>query len=78
MSKSLDKAIRMCDMKASYRVEKARFPGKYVCYFFVDGRMNVDERGTDGTGLKLYDSEDKAEAAGKCYLAKMKRNGFEV
>ena len=78
MSIALDKAIRMCDMKASYRVEKARFPGKYICYFFVDGRMNADERGTDGTGLKLYDSEDKAEAAGKRYLAKMKRNGFEV
>ena len=78
MSESLDKAIRMCDMKASYKVDKSRFPGKYVCYFFVDGRMNTDERGTGGTGLKLYDSEDKAEVAGKRDLAKMKRNGFEV
>ena len=78
MRSALDKAIRMCDMKASYKVEKSRLPGKQVCYFFVDGRMNTDERGTDGTGLKLYDSEDKAEVAGKRYLAKMKKNGFEV
>lgn len=78
MSSTLDKAIRVCDMDASYKVEKSRFPGKFICYFFVNGRMNSDERGTDGTGLKLYDSEDKAEAAGKRYLAKMKRNGFKV
>lgn len=78
MEKSLDKAIRMCDMNASYKVEKSRFPGKFICYFFVNGRVNSDERGTDVTGLKLYDSESKAEAAGKRYLAKMKKNGFEV
>ena len=78
VSKNLDKAIRMCDMKASYKVEKSRFDGKFICYFLVDGRTNKDERGTDGTGLKLYDSEDNAEAAGKRYIAKMKRNGFEV
>lgn len=75
---TMDEAISACDMKASYKVEKSRFDGKFICYFLVDGRTNKDERGTDGTGLKLYDSEDKAEAAGKRYLAKMKRNGFEV
>lgn len=33
MSKNLDKAIRMCDMNASYKVEKSRFDGKFICYF---------------------------------------------
>ena len=82
MSSALGKAIRMCDMKASYRVEKSHgvggAAGKYVCIFFVNGLVNFDERGTYGTGNKLYETKEKAEAAGKRYLAKMKKNGFEV
>ena len=84
MAKSavLDKAIRMCDMIASYRVEKSHgvggAAGKYVCTFFLDGRIDYDNRGTNGTGGKLYETKEQAEAAGKRYLAKMKRNGFEV
>ena len=82
MSKSLDKAIKLCDMKASYTVEKSRgvgsAAGKWVCNFFVGGRPDYDQRGTNGTACKLYETKEQAEAAGKRYLAKMKRNGFEV
>ena len=82
MSKNLDKAIRICDMNASYTVEKSKgvggASGKYVCTFFVNGRIDYDQKGTNGTGCKLYETEEQAEAAGKRYLVKMKRNGFEV
>lgn len=64
-------------MKASYIVEKSRF-GDWQCTFFVGGYPNFDERGTDGTGLKFYETEEKAIAAGKRYLVKMKKNGFEI
>lgn len=82
MSSALDKAIRMCDMKASYKVWKSQgvggAAGKYVCTFLLDGFVDYDQRGTNGTGGKLYETKEQAEAAGKRYLAKMKKNGFEV
>ena len=65
-------------MKASYRVEHSTLHGKYVCWFLINGRANRDERGTAGTGCKLYDSWYKAQAAVKRYLCKMKKNGFNV
>lgn len=64
-------------MTASYKVEKS-YLGDWCCYFYAGGFPNTDERGTNGTGLKLYESKDKAEAAGKRYLKKMAKNGFEV
>ena len=82
MSSELDKAIRMCDMKASYSVWKSQgvggAAGKWVCTFLLDGHIDYDQRGTNRTGGKLYETKEQAEAAGKRYLAKMKRNGFEV
>lgn len=65
-------------MKAGYRVERSTVHGKFVCWFLINGRVNKDERGTDGTGIKFYDSREKAEAAGKRYLRKMKKNGFTI
>ena len=64
-------------MTAAYKVEQTYF-GEYACYFLIDGKCDTDERGTNGTGLKLYQSEEKAEAAGKRYLKKMQKNGFEI
>lgn len=64
-------------MKASYKVERSRF-GDWVCTFYINGRLDYDERGTNGTGCKLYESEAKAEAAGKRYLKKMQNNGFII
>lgn len=64
-------------MTASYRVSVSRF-GDWMCHFYVDGRADTDERGTDGTGLKIYATRAKAEAAGKRYLKKMQKNGFET
>lgn len=64
-------------MTASYKTYKSRF-GDWVCTFYVDGYPDFDERGTDGTGCKLYETEQKAIAAGKRYLKKMKKNGFTV
>lgn len=84
MAKStvLDKAIRLCDMKASYEVWESQgvggAAGKWVCTFLLDGHIDYGNRGTNGTGGKLYETKELAEAAGKRYLAKMKKNGFEV
>lgn len=65
-------------MKAGYRVNHSTLHGKYVCWFLLNGRANRDERGTAGTGCKLYDSYEKADAAGKRYLKKMQKNGFII
>ena len=64
-------------MTASYRVEKTHF-GEWCCNFLVNGCRDNSAHGTDGTGLKLYQTEEKAVAAGKRYLKKMKQNGFTV
>jgi hypothetical protein len=64
-------------MTANYKVEKSRW-NDYICRFYIDGYPDRDERGTDGTGLKFYETEAKAEAAGKRYLKKMKKNGFDI
>ena len=65
-------------MKASYEVAKD-FRGKeWICYFKVDGKADFDCRGTDGLGLKLYSTKEKAIAAGKRYLKKMQKNGFTI
>ena len=64
-------------MKASYIVEKSRW-GDWICNFYIDNYPDFDERGTNGTGLKFYGTREKAEQAGKRYLKKMKKNGFDV
>lgn len=64
-------------MNASYSVNKTCWE-RWMCSFYVDGHLNTDERGTDGTGLKFYGTREKAEAAGKRYLKKMQKNGFEI
>ena len=64
-------------MKASYTVRETCW-GRWSCNFYIDNRPNFDERGTDGTGLKFYGTKEKAETAGKRYIKKMQRNGFEV
>lgn len=65
-------------MKASYRIEEVYWGNEWACNFFVDGRSNCDERGTNGTGCKIYPTKEKAEDAGKRYLKKMQKNGFEI
>lgn len=67
----------MTTMKASYRVYKSHL-GDWVCMFYLGTQLNNDHRGTSGTGCKLYETEAKAEAAGKYYLKTMKKNGFEI
>lgn len=61
-------------MKASYKVWQ--FGDKWTCAFLVDGRYNYDAHGTCGTGVKLYDTEEKANEAGKRYIRKMLKLGF--
>lgn len=65
-------------MKASYCVEKGYNDNSYICYFKIDGKPNYGERGTDGTGLKIYSTEEKAISAGKRYIRKMQANGFDI
>lgn len=62
-------------MKASYKIFKC-YLGGWCCEFYVGNDKNYEERGTDGTGLKIYETREKAEAAGKRYLKKMQKNGF--
>lgn len=61
-------------MKAEYRV--FQFHEKWACRFLVDGRPHYEAHGTDGTGIKLYETESKAVAAGKRYTKKMTKLGF--
>lgn len=65
-------------MKASYDVKACYVGTGYICFFKIDNQLNFDERGTYGTGCKIYPTKEKAEAAGKRYLRKMKNNGFEI
>ena len=65
-------------MTASYKVFYSKLRDQYVCMFHVNKRLNKDERGTDGTGVKLYDSFKQADEAGKRYLRKMSKNGFTI
>ena len=65
-------------MTASYKVVYSKLHDLYICEFHIDNRLNKDERGTDGTGLKLYHSCKQASEAGKRYLRKMEKNGFTV
>lgn len=62
-------------MTVSFSVTKTRFDN-FACCFLVDNRPNFDEYGTDRTGLKLYETQEKAVKAGKRYLRKMAKNGF--
>ena len=64
-------------MTASYNTEITYF-GQWCCYFLVDGHPDTDQSGPSGTGCKIYGCREKAENAGKRYLRKMKKNGFDV
>ena len=64
-------------MKASYYVYQSH-ANDWVCVFCCGGYPDTDAHGTDGTGCKLYATKEKAEAAGKRYLKKMQKNGFEI
>lgn len=64
-------------MKATYEVYKGHWENDWVCMFKLDGRINKDERGTEGTGCKIYKTQESAIVAGKRYVRKMKKNGFQ-
>ena len=64
-------------MTASYKIDKC-YLGGWCCYFYAGGYPNTDEHGTNGTGVKIYETKEKAEAAGKRYIKKMAKNGFTV
>lgn len=42
--------------------------GQYSVEFYALGAMDNDYRGTNGTGMKVYDTEEKAIAAAKRYI----------
>ena len=42
--------------------------GRYSVSFYALGAMDNDYRGTNGTGMKVYDTEEKAIAAAKRYI----------
>lgn len=44
--------------------------GQYSVSFDAFGAMNNDYRGTNGTGMKVYDTEEKAISAAKRYVKK--------
>lgn len=47
--------------------------GQYVTYFFALGDPDNDYRGTNGLGLKVYDTEKQAILAGKRYVTRWER-----
>ena len=65
-------------MKASYTVAKSYNDDGYICYFKIDGERNYEERGTNGTGLKIYPTKEKAISAGKRYLLEMYAKGYVI
>ena len=46
--------------------------GQYAVHFFALGTPDNDYRGTNGTGLKVYDTEDKAIQSAKRYVRRWK------
>lgn len=65
-------------MKASYTVAKSYNGNGYICYFKIDGERNYEERGTNGTGLKIYPTKEQAISAGKRYLLEMYAKGYVI
>ena len=65
-------------MKASYDVKKSYVNNSYICYFKIDGERNYEVKGTNGTGLKIYPTKEKAISAGKRYLLEMYAKGFVI
>jgi hypothetical protein len=63
-------------MTAGYSI-KMSLDGKWVLFFLVSGVIDTSAYGTNGTGCKVYDTMEKAKAAGKRYLKRMERNGFK-
>lgn len=47
-----------------------RWDGRYSVLFIAFGDMDNDYRGTNGTGMKVYDTFDKAVRAAKRYVKK--------
>lgn len=52
---------------ASYRILRMHSHG-YGCAFYVWGKLDLEKRGTNGTGLKFYHTLEQAVAAGKRHL----------
>ena len=63
-------------MTAGYSI-KMSLDGKWVLFFLVSGVIDTSAYGTNGTGCKVYDTKEKAELAGKRYLKRMSKNGFD-
>lgn len=47
-----------------------KWNGQYGVLFYAYGTMDNDYRGTNGTGMKVYDTLDKAVVAAKRYIKK--------
>ena len=47
-----------------------KWNGQYSVSFEALGAMDNDYRGTNGTGMKVYDTEEKAISAAKRYIKK--------
>ena len=71
-------AERFFRMRVEVSFKVYPYNGRWVCRFLVDGRPDYDERGTYGLGVKLYDTKEKATAAGKRYVKKMLKLGFSA
>lgn len=49
-----------------------QWSGQYSVSFEAFGEMDNDYRGTNGTGMKVYDTEEKAIQAAKRYIKRWK------
>ena len=62
--------------KVGYRVEKHYERDTWICTFLMDGRPDIDERGTYCTGKKEYAARENAKSAGERYVRRMCKIGF--
>ena len=67
---STKNAIGNCYRAEVYYSERIK---KWVVEFRTPWGLDYDERGTSGTGCKLYDTEKQATAAAKRYVKKFSR-----
>lgn len=63
-------------MTAAYKIRQS-LDDRYVLFFLVNGMIDCSAYGSNGTGCKVYESMAKAEAAGRRYLKRMSKHGFE-
>lgn len=65
-------------MKVGYKVSKVQYGTGWAVRYYLGGYVDQDERGTAGTGCKIFDTKEQAIRSGKRYVKTMNGRGFET